>query len=105
MSLLTPLTFQQVLGVPLTPSNCGKGHQKVVMEVLSEWEIEPFILGLAFDTTSDNIGKNKGALALIEKALGRAVWQVACPHHIYELHVKKVTRRETSSLKKPPIRY
>ena len=29
---------------------------------------------------------------MIEKALGRAVWWVACPNHFYELHVKKVAR-------------
>ena len=37
---------------------------------------------------------------LIEKELKRAVWWVACPHHFYELHVKKVAKfyfGETSS--------
>ena len=55
---------------------------------------------MAFDNTSDNTSKNKGAVVLIEKALGRAVWWLACPHHFYELHVKKVARfyfGETSS--------
>ena len=86
------LPSEQVLGVPFTPSNSGKDQKVVVMEQLVKWELEPFILGLAFDTTSDNTGKNKGAVVLIEKALGRAVWWVACPHHFYELHVKKAAR-------------
>ena len=86
------LPSEQVLGVPFTPSNSGKDQKVVVMNELKEWELEPFILGLAFDTTSDNTGRNKGAVVLIEKALGRAMWWVACPHHFYELHVKKAAR-------------
>ena len=57
--------------------------------MLNEWEIEPFILDFSFHITSGNTGQNKGDVALIEKALGRAVWWVACPNHFYELHVKK----------------
>ena len=86
------LPTDQVLAVPITPTNSGKDQMKLVMNVLKEWELEPYVMGLAFDTTSDNTGKNKGAVVLIEKQLGRAVWWVACPHHFYELHVKKVAR-------------
>ena len=86
------LSTEQVLGVPITPSNSGRDQMNVVMKVLKDWEIEPYVMGLAFDTTSDNTGRNKGAVVLIEKALGRAVWWVACSHHFYEVHVKKVAR-------------
>ena len=54
------LPSEQVLGVPFTPSNSGKDQKVVVMNELKEWELEPFILGLAFDTTSDNTGKKQG---------------------------------------------
>ena len=86
------LPSEQVLAVPFTPSNSGKDQMKVVMKVLEEWGIKPNIMGLAFDTTSDNTGKNKGSVKLIEEELGRAVWWLACPHHFYELHVKKAAR-------------
>ena len=86
------LATEQVLGVPITLSKSGKDQMEVVTKVLKEWGIEPYIMGLAFDTTSDNTGKNKGAAVLIEKALGRALWWVACPYHFYEVHVKKVAR-------------
>ena len=62
------------------------------MKELQEWELEPFRLGQAFDTTSDNTGKNVGAVVFIEKAVSRPVWWVACHHHFYELHVKKAAR-------------
>ena len=48
--------------------------------------------GLSFDTTIDNTGKNKGTVVLIEKALGKPVVWVACSHHFYELHAKRVAR-------------
>ena len=83
---------EQVLAVPFTPSNSGKDQMQVVMKVLEEWGIEPYIMGLAFDTTSDNTGKKKGSVKLIEEELGRAVLWLACPHHFYELHVKKAAR-------------
>ena len=86
------LSSDQVLGVPITASNSGKHQKEVVVKELQEWEIMPFLLGLGFDTTSDNTGKNKGAVVLIEKTVGEALWWLACPHHFYEIHVKKVAR-------------
>lgn len=86
------LPSDQVLGVPFTPSNSGKDQKKVVMEKLEEWGIESYICGLGFDTTSDNTGRKNGAVVLIEKALGRPILWLACPHHFYEVHVKKAAR-------------
>ena len=54
------LPSEQVLAVPFTPSNSGKDQMKVVMKVLQEWGIEPNIMGLGFDTTSDNTGIVQG---------------------------------------------
>ena len=56
------LATDQVLGVPITSSNSGKDQQEVIVKLLEEWEIVPFILGLAFDTTSDNTGRLRGAV-------------------------------------------
>ena len=101
------LPSEQLLGVPITPSNSGKHQKEVVTEALKDWGVVPHILGLGFDTTSDNTGKNKGAVVLIEKALNEAVWWVACPHHYYEIHIKKVARfyfGESSSPEKTTIK-
>ena len=76
----------QVLGVPITPSNSGKDQRDVVMKVIKDWKFEPYILGLGFDTTSDNTGWRKGSVKLIEEALKEA----ACPHHYYEIYVRKM---------------
>ena len=53
------LPSEQVLGVPITVSNSGKHQTEVVMKVLNDWGIPPFILCLGFDTTSDNTGRKK----------------------------------------------
>ena len=86
------LTKEQVLGVPIIASNSGAHQKDAVMRVLEDWELKPHVMGLGFDTTSDNTGKNKGAVVLIEKAFGVPLLWVPCPHHMYELHAKKVTR-------------
>ena len=74
------------MGVPITPSNSGKDQRDVVMKVIKDWKFEPYILGLGFDTTSDNTGWRKGSVKLIEEALKEA----ACPHHYYEIYVRKM---------------
>ena len=70
------LSSNQVLGIP----------------IIREWNISPYIMGIGFDTTSDNTGRKNGSVVLIEKEIGEAIWWVACPHHYYEIHVKKVAR-------------
>ena len=58
------LPSDQVLGVPITPSNSGKDQRDVVMKVIKDWKFEPYILGLGFDTTSDNTGWRKSFVKL-----------------------------------------
>ena len=87
------LSSDQELGVPITAYNSGREQKVVVVKELQKWEILPFMFGLGFDTTSDNTGIKKGAVVLIEKEVGEALVWLACPHHFYELHVKKVARR------------
>ena len=59
--------------VPITSSNSRKDQQGVVVKVLQEWVVMPHILGLGFDTTSDNTGKKMGAVVLMENSLEEAV--------------------------------
>ena len=54
--------------------------------------MKPHVLGFAFDTTGDNTGRKQGLVIRLEKWTGSACWWSACPHHHYELHVKKVAR-------------
>ena len=83
---------EQVLAVPETKSNSGLHQSQAVTPVLEDWEVKNNILGFGFDTTADNTGKHKGLIIRLEKWIGSACWWSACPHHHYELHVKKLAR-------------
>ena len=75
-----------------TQSNSGLHKFQAVTPVLEDWAAKPNILGFAFDTTADNTGRHKGLIIRLEKWAGSACWWTACPHHHYELHVKKVAK-------------
>ena len=83
---------EQLLAVPVTKSNSGVDQFEAVKKVIEDWELEPHILGCAFDTTADNTGKHRGLIVRIEKWLNRPLLWFPCPHHHYELHPKKVAR-------------
>ena len=83
---------EQLIAVPETKSNIGLDQLNAVKQVIEDWELQPYILGLAFDTTADNTGKHRGLVVRIEKWLNRALVWFPCPHHHYELHPKKVAR-------------
>ena len=80
----------KLLGVPEIPNGSGSAQEKAVTELLISWDLFEEITGLVFDTTSSNSGEWRGACALIEQYLRRAVLWLACRHHIYELHIKHV---------------
>lgn len=62
------------------------------------------ICGIVFDTTASNTGRWRGACALIEATLGRALLWLGCRHHIYELHMKHVTETVTGVTKEPGVK-
>ena len=51
------------------------------------------ILGFCFDTTGANTGRHNGLIVRLEKYVGEPCWWLACPHHQFEIHVKKVARQ------------
>ena len=56
---------------------------------MSDWDIpESIIIGMSWDTTASNTGRKKGAATYFESRLRRAIFWLACRHHIGELHVK-----------------
>ena len=83
---------EQLLAVSVKNSNSGLHQCQAVTPVLEDWGVKPHILGFGFDTTADNTGKDKGLIVRLEKVIGDACWWCACPHHHYELHVKKIAR-------------
>ena len=80
---------RKLLGVPETPSGTGAAEAAVVTKMLTDWGVKDEVVGMVFDTTSSNTGKESGACKFIEELQSPILW-VACRHHIAELHIGKV---------------
>ena len=50
------------------------------------------VIGLSYDTTASNTAHNKGAVARLERMLGRSLLKLPCRRHMIELHVKHVSK-------------
>ena len=81
---------EMLLGAPNISSGTGKDHVSVCIELLYKLNIAEQVRVLVIDTTASNAGINTGACTLIEKALGRELVWIACPHHIMEVVLSSV---------------
>ena len=79
---------EQLLAVPVTKSNSGVDQFEAVKKVIEDWELEPQILGCAFDTTADNTGKHRGLIVRIEKWLKRPLLLRNCFLHQRNLQLR-----------------
>ncbi len=79
---------QRFIAAPLMPNSKGVSQKTALVATLEDWEIpKKTIIGLAWDTTASNTGCWRGSAILMEKWLGRKVFNLACRHHIGELHI------------------
>ena len=94
----------KLLGIPEIPNGTGSSQEKAVEELLISWELFEEITGLVYDTTASNTGEWRGACALIEQYLRRAILWLACRHHMYELHIKHVVEEVSGDTKEPGVK-
>lgn len=78
------------LAVPKIQSGTGENIAKAIYSVLVDWNIADKVVAASFDTTSTNTGLGNGALAFLNKFLGRELIDLACRHHIFEIALKNV---------------
>ena len=65
-----------------------------VSEMIEKWHLPlEQIIGLCYDTTASNSGKEKGSVKLVEAIVKHACLWLACRHHVGELHIKHVNIR------------
>ena len=57
------------------------------MNLIAEFEIPEHSMGTVFDTTISNTGVNKRAVTRVVQGIDK--YQIACFHHVSELHIKK----------------
>ena len=94
---------RKLLGAPETVDGTGAAEAEVVKEMLVEWDLKRETVGLVFDTTSSNTGAEHGACRQLEMWLETPILYLACRHHVYELHVKRVVQEMTGLTKDPGV--
>lgn len=75
----------KILGVPKLAASTGALQATAVYQCLCQWELENKVVGMCFDTTSSNTGKNIGACVLLEEKLNKNLLYFACRLHMLEV--------------------
>ena len=94
---------RKLLGVPETKDGTGAAECEVVKEMLMKWKIKGEVCAMVFDTTSSNTGGESGACKYLELWLETPILWLACRHHVYELHLKRVVQEVTGQTKDPGV--
>ena len=83
------LDHSQFLAAPLIPDGTGASMKDALLTTLQVWEIpHENIIGMCWDTTASNTGRQQGSATLFKQELNRHILWLACRHHIGELHIK-----------------
>ena len=92
-----------LLGIPPCVNSTGESQTDVIVEILESYGLKDEIKGIVFDTTASNTGKDKGVCKRINEYLQRPMLHLACRHHVYECHIKNVSKmfRPTSGPEHP----
>ena len=66
----------------------GMNQANAIIDLATEWGCVENIIGGCCDTASANLGKNNGAIPIMENRLGHPLLKFECQRHVRELHVK-----------------
>ena len=94
---------RKLLGAPETKNGTGAAEADVVIDLLKSWNVKG-ICGMVFDTTSSNSGAETGACKCLEDWLEYPVMWLACRHHMYELHLKRIVQGVTGLTTDPGVK-
>jgi hypothetical protein len=92
----------QLLTIAKLPNGTGHAQAEAVLDALEEWGLNNKICGMAFDTTSTNTGREKGACTLIENKLGKLL-KLVCRHHVMELFIGAVFKVNNTASSAPYV--
>ena len=88
--IVSGLCVKQLLTVAKIPNGTGQSQATAVVSALEEWGLTKNVVGMSFDTTASNTGRQNGACILIEAKLQQDLLYFACRHHILELVIEAV---------------
>ena len=101
--IVTGENVEKLLNVPKLPSGKGQDVADAVLDALKSWGCTDSIIGMSFDTTASNTGTKSGACTLIEAALGRDLFSLACRHHMHEIVLGDVFKASFGASTAPTV--
>ena len=66
----------------------AESQHDLLVSVLEDYELSEKVKGLCFDTTATITGKRSGTNIRFSRSQGSLILDLACRHHVYELHIK-----------------
>ncbi|KAK0063561.1 hypothetical protein Bpfe_007202 [Biomphalaria pfeifferi] len=87
--IVTGHNVEQLFGVPELVSGTGERQASAVITCFDNWKLRDNVVGMCFDTTVSNTGRQTGACHLIEERLSKDLLHLPCRHHILEIVVEK----------------
>lgn len=83
--VLTNGSNTKILGVAEIKKGTAEEQFQAITKTIDDWEIEPFIKGICFDTTSVNTGEKSGTCKKLRDMFGGKILTLACRHHVLEV--------------------
>ena len=80
----------QLLGVPRIEAGTGIAQAAAVNHLLETWHVKDRVVGMVFDSTASNTGRNAEACKLLGEKLQRNLLWLAHRHHSHEIILSSV---------------
>ena len=81
-----PSGRSEFIGAPRTPNGTDTAQCEAILRYTDQWNVADRVIGMIWDTTASNTGRQKGSAILYEEALEHALLWITCRHHVSELH-------------------
>ena len=81
-----------LLCIPPCLNGTGECQSEKIIEQLESYDFKEDVVGLVFDTTASNTGREKGVNTKLNEYCGKNILHLACRHHVYECHIKNVSK-------------
>lgn len=80
----------KLLTVATLTDGTGEAQADATFNAIEDWRLAESVVGLCFDTTATNTGRQRGAATRLQRALEKDLLLLACRHHMLELVVRGV---------------
>lgn len=90
---------ERILRVPKVENKSGLAVGTAVFDTLVKFKLDKIVEVVNTDTETSNVGKYNGAVAVLERKLGRSLLYLGCRHHVFEVVLKAVFLAKLSDSK------